>query len=587
MEPKVPWAPPALWVLGCFVLLLCLWALCTACHSKQAQRHQARLQGSVMPAEVSLLGHLHLCSLSKSDSRLHELCRGPRGCRAPRPASMDLLCPQWMEVSRGSTRPLAAFSNQELSPAMPTAIAVPSIGPEATYSNVGLAAITRASLAASPVVWAGAQLTSSCARPGPEARPMVAEYACIQKLKGTDLGPQGLEQGKAEATPAVQVDVLYSRVSKPKRRDPGSATDQPDLKGRASILAPGSDLAYGALPLRGLGMDNGLLENVASPGKSQLDEVIAAAALTSLSSSRFLLGAPTAACSPEPGLEPWREGFVLPPGSCSWSWDLASEQSSPSTPSPPLPPEAAHFLFGEPARRKRKNSVQALFQCLWKQCGKVLSTASGMQRHVRLVHLGCGGASRWGAGQVGHHFGFTCCVPSRRQEEPEQSDGEEDFYYTELDAGVDTLTDGRSSLTPVSPVASMPPAFPHLGLPEAPALLPPPVMGSAVPPKVCHSDHAYWVGEVTGRTWGPVSGRSRGEQVHSCASSQDCMGPVHPEPQLSTFRACKPALPSKLGASPRKPQSDARKCRKVYGTDRRDLWCTACRWKKACRRLPD
>ncbi|KAI5947604.1 Lck-interacting transmembrane adapter 1 [Manis javanica] len=262
MEPKVPWASPVLWVLGCFALLLCLWALCTACHSKQGQRHQARLESSVMPAEVSLLRHRHVCSLSKSDSKLHELCGGPRGCRAPRPASMDLLCPQWLEVSRGSTRPVAAFSHRELSPATPTAIAVPSIGPEATYSNVGPAALTRASLAASPVVWAGARLTSSCARPGPEARPMVAEYACIQKLKGTDLGPQGLEQVKAEGTPAIQVDILYSRVSKPKRRDPGPATDQSDLKGRGSILAPGSDLAYGALPLRGLGMDNGLLENV-------------------------------------------------------------------------------------------------------------------------------------------------------------------------------------------------------------------------------------------------------------------------------------------------------------------------------------
>ncbi|XP_057359182.1 SLC2A4 regulator isoform X6 [Manis pentadactyla] len=273
----------------------------------------------------------------------------------------------------------------------------------------------------------------------------------------------------------------------------------------------------------------------APPGKSRLDEVMAAAALTSLSSSRLLLGAPSTACSPEPGLEPWKEGFVRPPGSCSWGWDLASDQPSPSTPWPPLPPEAAHFLFGEPARRKRKSSVQALFQCLWKQCGKVLSTASGMQRHVRLVHLG------------------------RRQAEPEQSDGEEDFYYTELDAGVETLTDGLSSLTPVSPAACGPPAFPHLGLPEAPAPPPPPVVGSAGPPK-------------------------------------DCLGPAHPEPQLSTFRACSPALPSKLGASPstpcppcapRKPQGDARKCRKVYGTDRRDLWCTACRWKKACRRLPD
>lgn len=32
MRPPVPSAPLALWVLGCFSLLLWLWALCTACH---------------------------------------------------------------------------------------------------------------------------------------------------------------------------------------------------------------------------------------------------------------------------------------------------------------------------------------------------------------------------------------------------------------------------------------------------------------------------------------------------------------------------------------------------------------------------
>ncbi|XP_039092980.1 lck-interacting transmembrane adapter 1 isoform X1 [Hyaena hyaena] len=261
MGPQVPSAPPALWVLGCLALFLWLWTLCTACHRKRAQRPQARPQRCVMPVEASLLRHHHLCSLSKSDTRLHELHRGPRGCRAPRPASMDILRPPWLEVSRGTSRPLAAFSHREL-PRPTTAATLPSICPEATYSNVGLAAIPRASLAASPVVWAGARLTSSCARPGPEARPKVAEYACIQKLKGRDQGPQSLGQWMAEVTPAVQVDSLYSRVRKPKKRDLGPATDQLDPKGRGGIPAPGSDQAYETLPLRGLAMDDGLLDNV-------------------------------------------------------------------------------------------------------------------------------------------------------------------------------------------------------------------------------------------------------------------------------------------------------------------------------------
>ncbi|XP_029773864.1 SLC2A4 regulator, partial [Suricata suricatta] len=281
----------------------------------------------------------------------------------------------------------------------------------------------------------------------------------------------------------------------------------------------------------------------APPGKSRLDEVMAAAALTSLSTSPLLLGAQAAACSPELGWEPWKEAQVLPLGSCSssrdWGWDPASDRSSPATPSSPLPSEAAHFLFGEPAPKKRKRSVQVLFQCLWKQCGKVLSTASGMQRHIRLVHLG-------------------------RQAEPEQSDGEEDFYYTELDVGMDAESDGLSGLSPASPTACVPPVFPGLGLPEPPTLssLLRPLALSPVPvlsPGACPGDNAY----------------------------QGCLAPTRLEPQPTITRTCVPTLPSKLGTSPRKPRGDAKKCRKVYGMDHRHLWCTACRWKKACQRFLD
>ncbi|KAF0883661.1 ZGPAT protein, partial [Crocuta crocuta] len=285
----------------------------------------------------------------------------------------------------------------------------------------------------------------------------------------------------------------------------------------------------------------------APPGKSRLDEVMAAAALTSLSTSTLLLGAPVAACSPEPGLEPWKEALVRPLGSCSsggdWGWDPASDQSSPATPSPSLPSEAAHFLFGEPAPKKRKSSVQVLFQCLWKRCGKVLSTASGMQRHIRLVHLG-------------------------RQAEPEQSDGEEDFYYTELDVGMDVLTGGLSGLSPASPMASVPPLFPGLGLPEPPTLssLLRPLALSPVPVLSPEAPH---------------------EAGHACVSSQGCLAPTRLEPKPTATRTCVPTLPSKLSASPRKPRGDAKKCRKVYGMDHRHLWCTACRWKKACQRFLD
>ncbi|KAM5245937.1 SLC2A4 regulator [Ctenodactylus gundi] len=317
------------------------------------------------------------------------------------------------------------------------------------------------------------------------------------------------------------------------------------------------------------------------PGKARMEEVMAAAALTSLSTSPLCVGTPATAFSPEPSLEPWKEALVRPPGSHSsssssgdWGWDQASDESSPSTPSPPLAPEAAYFLFGEPTLRKRKSSVQVMFQCLWKSCGKVLSTASGMQRHIRLVHLG-------------------------RQADPEQSDGEEDFYYTELDVGVDMLTEGLSSLTPVSPTASVPPDFPHLELPELleppvlPSLLqslalPPPLMLSSAPPsQACHSDHSYQAGEATGSSWEQVLGHCGEEQSPGCSSPKGCLASIQLKLQPTEIQAYTPALPSKFGANLRKPRGDAKKCRKVYGMDHRDLWCTACRWKKACQRFLD
>ncbi|XP_048666571.1 lck-interacting transmembrane adapter 1 isoform X4 [Marmota marmota marmota] len=183
---------------------------------------------------------------------------------APRPASMDLLHPHWLEVPRSSTRPQAApsiFPPQQLPKASPVSPS-PFIGPEDTYSNIGLAAIPRASLASSPVVWAGTRLTIGCARPGPAARPLVAEYACIQKLKGTGQGPQELQQGTAERIPTAQVDILYSRVCKSESRDPGLIKNQLDLKGGGSILAPRNDLTCETLPLRDLSMDSRPLENV-------------------------------------------------------------------------------------------------------------------------------------------------------------------------------------------------------------------------------------------------------------------------------------------------------------------------------------
>ncbi|MEE6515529.1 hypothetical protein FKM82_024366 [Ascaphus truei] len=207
-----------------------------------------------------------------------------------------------------------------------------------------------------------------------------------------------------------------------------------------------------------------------------------------------------------------------------------------------------------------------MFRCLWKNCGKVLSTSSAIQKHIRVVHLG-------------------------RHAEQEHSDGEEDFYYTEMDVTVDTLTDGLSSLTPTSPTTTAPPAFPcaESRQPQNDTELPlvSPLCLSA-PSTLCHvyTDHAYQaLSPVTisppsklslSFSWQPPPLLIRAPLVQPALEACEKRPPI-----LTTVTNSKPA------AGARKARGEAKKCRKVYGMERRDLWCTACRWKKACQRFMD
>ena len=60
--------------------------------------------------------------------------------------------------------------------------------------------------------------------------------------------------------------------------------------------------------------------------------------------------------------------------------------------------------------------------------------------------------------------------------------------------------------------------------------------------------------------------------------------PLPPPPSNQPING--PASMTSVKSSPiRRPRGDAKKCRKVYGMDHRDLWCTQCKWKKACTRF--
>lgn len=363
-----------------------------------------------------------------------------------------------------------------------------------------------------------------------------------------------------------------------------------------------------------------------------MDKVTAAMVLTSLSTSPLVRSPPVKVSESLSGS--WKDngsaGLFTPSSNSSsggyWSWSAPSDQSNPSTPSPPLSADSfkpfrvpsvggvgpgpagpddpsldeqdgSSLLFDEPIPRKRKNSMKVMFKCLWKNCGKVLSTAAGIQRHIRTIHLGRNCDSDW-------------------------SDGEEDFYYTEIKLNTDSVADGLSSLSPMSPSVLSPPP---------PSLLPsasqpsdshrPPQSSDSKEPLVggttqlsrsapsalylIHTDHAY-------QATAPVSIPSSSSNSASSASTSftptnsssfsiswqsppvtftgNTLSPSKSQgfgEQRSQTIAVLSSPPRATTALSRKVRGEGKKCRKVYGMENRDMWCTACRWKKACQRFTD
>ncbi|XP_006880552.1 PREDICTED: zinc finger protein 704 [Elephantulus edwardii] len=332
-----------------------------------------------------------------------------------------------------------------------------------------------------------------------------------------------------------------------------------------------------------------------------MDKVTAAMVLTSLSTSPLVRSPPV---RPNEGLSgSWKEGGCVPSSSSSsgyWSWSAPSDQSNPSTPSPPLsadsfkpfrtqaPPddgidesEASNLLFDEPIPRKRKNSMKVMFKCLWKNCGKVLSTAAGIQKHIRTIHLGRVGDSDY-------------------------SDGEEDFYYTEIKLNTDSVADGLGSPAPASPSQSLasPPIFPipDSSRAETPCaktetkLMTPLSRSAPTTLYLVHTDHAY---QATPPVTIPGSAKFTPNGSSFSISWQSPpvtftgipVSPTHNnllgagEQRQHTHTVL--SSPPRGTISLRKPRGEGKKCRKVYGMENRDMWCTACRWKKACQRFID
>ncbi|XP_034554995.1 zinc finger protein 395b isoform X2 [Notolabrus celidotus] len=338
-----------------------------------------------------------------------------------------------------------------------------------------------------------------------------------------------------------------------------------------------------------------------SPDSVEMDEIMAAMVLTSLSCSPVVQSPPrtdpgTGGSSSSADME-CGGGELSDSGSSGyWSWDHGNVSPAPSpsvTEMDSSPDEGLHMELeqGEELNAKKpKSSFRGVYRCLWPSCGKVLTSSVGIKRHIRVLHLGSGS---------------------------DQSQREEDFYYTKISC---EAADTSSTAAPPQPVLSqassthlswascgspsaseiqISPAYrPRSNSSSGPGVSQPSPLSQSAPSSFwqIHSEHLY---QACSPVQVPVASRSPGCQVWTPSapiSSHSNTPLVKPrcrsvsvgEQWLQQNRLQPMTVsPSRNHCSFRKGRGEAKKCRKVYGIERKDQWCTACRWKKACQRFPD
>ncbi|XP_051794771.1 zinc finger protein 395a [Acanthochromis polyacanthus] len=317
------------------------------------------------------------------------------------------------------------------------------------------------------------------------------------------------------------------------------------------------------------------------PQEVDMDELMAAMVLSSLSCSP-LLQSPTHPDTTAPAMDCGGSDFS--DSGSSGYWSVGHAPSSPM-PSPPIaepdagvvPPtdegldmELEQVLFDEPAPRKRRNSVKAAFRCLWPSCGKVLTSVVGIKRHIRTTHLCRGG------------------------EHERCSRSEEDFYYTEINQWEQPLCQSPptpllcgpvpSSFSPPSP----PPLFPPPPSPSSPSSPSCGALSSSAPSSSgsfwqVQSEHSYQAP--------PPPGQVVSAAPLTTPTFPGTAPPTTCHKQGVSFRVRSVSVGEQWlqhhSAPCRRVRGEAKKCRKVYGIEHREQWCTACRWKKACQRFTD
>ncbi|XP_038051323.1 zinc finger protein 704-like isoform X2 [Patiria miniata] len=236
-----------------------------------------------------------------------------------------------------------------------------------------------------------------------------------------------------------------------------------------------------------------------------------------------------------------------------------------------------------PAKKLKLAPTRTAYKCTWPGCGKTLCKVQGIEKHIRSQHL--------------------------RTKDSSYNDHEEEFYYTEIETTVDSMSDMFADMYTSSP----PPTLSHMDMVRPPHEDPRDSNGnsgmcldrvvaqltpmsssnvtmfaplSQVPQQTTFTWQTTHPTTITplqtnGQYSSPIRKTSivqQRQQSHQAASPKTHL---HFAPSAGSGSA-----PSQGHHNHHHPKTrEGKKCRKVYGMERKDLWCTQCRWKKACVRF--
>ncbi|XP_005103223.1 zinc finger protein 704 [Aplysia californica] len=349
-----------------------------------------------------------------------------------------------------------------------------------------------------------------------------------------------------------------------------------------------------------------------------MDETIAAMVLTSLSVSPKSPTMPTSFINKEVSGDPhtpYPDSHLSSSVASSGFYSGHSERDDHSPPLAPLsesapacvgfpnPPHSDDDSSGSSGRLlicEEENAVS--FRCTWRGCDHTSCTSDAMERHIRRAHFD-------------------------RDSDLEMTDNEEEFHYTEVDVSsqsISTMTRSFAAMNTSSPQehTTFGPRQRHISADNVSS----DNAGGMAIKDTGHgmrgdggvfdhdyqrkmSKHSQSSSNVSSESQGqgqasslPISisqgqiQKSLSWQIHSSSpgalvSPTGRHSKLTPQERLFQHQAQSPksnVAPTTVKVTQhRRPRSEVRKCRKVYGMEHRDQWCTQCKWKKACTRFID